>query len=123
MEGKKLVANSVHIHFELSIDLLNHCKISDFSLHYEPNPYKPKKDYLPIKGYNEYNHLRKERVEYFHKAINSLNLKSSFKLRNGSNSILKFDLKNHKRFEDVLGEIISIMEEISPLVDDMLKVT
>lgn len=122
-DGEKLLANSINIHFELSINLLRYSKVSDFALHYEPNPYKPKKDYVSVSGYNNYELLREKRREYFHEVIKEWNQNKQFTLRNGSNSILKININKSEKFEDVVKELMTILEKLSPLVDDMVKLS
>ena len=120
-DGEKLMANSCNIHFELSINLLSNRNVLDFALHYEPNPYKPKKEYISVNGYDQYELLREKRCKYFHQLIKDLNQNKLFTLRNGSNSILKININKHQKFKDVVNELIKIMEKISPMVDDMMK--
>lgn len=120
-DGKKLTADSVSIHFELSIDLLHPNAVTDFALHYEPNPYQPKKKYMKVDGYSDYEQLREQRTAFFHHSINKLTQNQGFIKRNGSNSILKITLDKNDRFEDVVRELIASMKKLTPLVDEMLE--
>ncbi|MGF2616356.1 hypothetical protein FZC84_01060 [Rossellomorea vietnamensis] len=122
-DGKKLTADSVSVHFELSIDLLTSNAVTDFALHYEPNPYKPKKKYMMVDGYSKYVLLREERAAFFHQHIDKQNQNREFIKRNGSNSILKIPIKNNDRFEKVIEELAASMDKLSPLVDEMLELT
>ncbi|WP_394139435.1 PD-(D/E)XK nuclease family protein [Cytobacillus oceanisediminis] len=122
-DGEKLLANSMNIHFELSINLLNFSKVSDFALHYEPNPYKPKKDYSNVEGYKEYELLREKRYDYLHQLIKDLDQKELFAIRKGSNSILRININNNQRFEDVVRELIAVMEKLTPLIDHMVNIS
>ncbi|WP_409250671.1 PD-(D/E)XK nuclease family protein [Bacillus sp. SCS-153A] len=120
-DGSKLTADSVSVHFELSIDLLSINAVTDFAMHYEPNPYQPKKAYMKVDGYSDYVQLREQRIASFHHSINKLNQKKDYIKRNGSNSILKININKNDHFEDVIKELIANMEKLSPLVDEMLE--
>ncbi|EDL66560.1 hypothetical protein BSG1_04370 [Bacillus sp. SG-1] len=67
--------------------MLNSSAVTDFALHYEPNPYKPKKEYIKVDGYIEYVQLREGRTAFFHQGINKLNQNEGYIKRKGSNSI------------------------------------
>jgi hypothetical protein len=121
-DGKRLFANSTNIHFELSINLLNSNADPDFALHYEPNPYKPKREYVSVEGYNEYEQLREKRNEEFHKLINQLEEKKLFTLRKGSNSLLRVNIMQSKRFGDIISELVKIMGQVTPLVDQIVNI-
>lgn len=122
-DGKTLSANSMNIHFELSIDLIHYNKVIDLALHYEPNPYKPKKQYESVKGYLDYEALRAKRRDQFHQAIKQMNQADRFIPRTaGSNSILRIQVKDHKTFESLTHELIEIMGLLTPLIDEAIKV-
>ena len=119
--GVRLSPHSANIHFELSVDLLTFTPVSDFALHYEPNPYKPKNKYSTVEGYKEYELLRKKRRESFHHSVKEFNEGSVFTLRTGSNSILRINLSNNKSFEEVVRELIARMEQLTPYIDEFLN--
>jgi hypothetical protein len=52
----------MNIHFEISINLLHSSDAPEFALHYEPNPYKPKREYVSVVGYQTYKELREKKV-------------------------------------------------------------
>ncbi len=120
--GVRLSPRSANIHFELSIDLLNDRPVSDFALHYEPNPYKPKNKYSTVEGYKEYELLRTKRRESFHRSVKELNEGSVFTLRTGSNSILRINIKDNKCFEEVVRELVERMEKLTPYIDEFLNI-
>ncbi|WP_409271513.1 PD-(D/E)XK nuclease family protein [Neobacillus sp. SCS-31] len=118
--GKVLMAQSMNLHFELAINLLAGNTGTDFSVHYEPHPYKPKKDYERVAGYKDYENLRKERARAFHELINQLDRKTKYRLRNGSNSILKINLGKTETFRDIIDEIVGAIGELSPLLEKIV---
>ncbi|RIW28202.1 hypothetical protein D3H55_22110 [Bacillus salacetis] len=120
-DGKKMTADSVSVHFELSIDLLSTNAKTDFYLHYEPNPYKPQKKYMKVDGYSDYENLREKRTAIFHQKIDELSENSQFIKRNGSNSILKINIEKNDKFQEVIEELTASMEKLTPLVDEMLN--
>lgn len=122
-DGQVLRPTSANIHFELSINLLGYSKVQDFHLHYEPNPYKPKKDYQKVPGYSEYELLRAARRQMFHDDIKDLECYKIVTPRTGSNSFLRISLQENDRFEDVSNQLMVIMNQISPLIDKLLKTT
>lgn len=121
-DGNVLLPTSANIHFELAVNLLENSKVKDFHLHYEPNPYKPKDRYLNIEGYSEYDKLRTTRREKFHRAIKGLECYSLLTPRTGSNSFLRISINQNERFEEVINELAIIMNQISPLVDNILEI-
>jgi hypothetical protein len=121
-DGQVLLPTSANIHFELSINLLGNSKVKDFHLHYEPNPYKPKDRYLNIEGYSEYDKLRTIRREKFHEDIKGLDCYTLLTPRTGSNSFLRISIKQNERFEEVINELAIIMNQITPLIDNILEV-
>lgn len=119
-DGNVLLPTSANIHFELSINLLGYSKVKDFALHYEPNPYKPKKEYENVKGYPEYEVLRANRRDKFHGEIKGLECYSILSARTGSNSFLRIRIKENERFTDVTNQLVTIMNQITPLIDHFL---
>lgn len=120
-DGNVLLPTSANIHFELSINLLGYSKVKDFHLHYEPNPYKPKDKYMNVNGYPEYEKLRANRREKFHGDIKELACYGLLTPRTGSNSFLRIRLNENKNFEDIISQLATIMNQITSLVDGMIK--
>ena len=118
----KLSKNTVDIHFELYIDMLNHISSPSFALHYEPNPYKGKNKILAIAGYEEYDSMRTKRRDEFHQSIIRMKPINDFSLRYGSNSFLKIEIKEHQTFQLLIRELINCIVKLSPFVDDMLNI-
>jgi len=120
--GTKLTKNTVDIHFELYIDMLNPNSSPSFALHYEPNPYMGKSKSLAIAGYEEYDSMRTKRRDEFHQSIIRVKPINDYSLRYSSNSFLKIEIKEHQTFQLLIRELIDSIVKLSPLVDDMLNV-
>lgn len=120
-DGNILLPTSANIHFELAVNLLDYNNVKDFHLHYEPNPYKPKDRYINVKGYSEYDKLRAKRREKFHEEIKKLTCYNILTPRTTSNSFLRIILNENERFEEVINQIATIMNQITPLIDDMIN--
>lgn len=119
-DGQVLLPTSANIHFELSVNLLGFSKVNDF--HYEPNPYKPKKNYENVNGYPQYEELRAKRREVFHEAIKGIDCYSLLTQRTGSNSFLRISINENERFEDVIKQVVKIMNQITPVIDNILEI-
>ncbi|WP_270584636.1 hypothetical protein [Bacillus smithii] len=122
--GKELQANSINIHFEVTVNLVGSSpgKVSSFSVHYEPNPYKSKKTYEGIPGYEKYTMLRSKRTKAFHQSVLNSDFSNEVSLRNGSNSILFVPLNDHTTFEGLIEELLQKMKNIEPYIDFMLQI-
>lgn len=101
---------------------MDYSKVKDFHLHYEPNPYKPKDKYEKVTGYPEYVNLRTKRREAFHEAIKGLDCYRILTPRKGSNSFLRISINQNERFEEVINELVTIMNQITPLIDNILEI-
>lgn len=97
-------------------------KVSGFSVHYEPNPYKSKKTFEVIPSYEKYTMLRSKRKKAFHQSVLNSDFLNEASLRNGSNSILFVPLNDHTTFEGLIEELLQKMENIAPYIDYMLEI-
>ncbi|MEG2936505.1 MAG: hypothetical protein RR844_08450, partial [Clostridium sp.] len=110
------------IHLEFSFDILN--KSIKLLLHYETNPYIPKKSLIKWsreEDYKKYNDRRELVKVKLHDKINKLG-NSNIKTYNGSNQIASISIDINE--ETSVKEFIAIVEvyckEITELVDEVL---
>ncbi|MEG2985371.1 MAG: hypothetical protein RR835_11765, partial [Peptostreptococcaceae bacterium] len=115
--------NTYDIHLELSFDLMS--KVIKLPLHYETNPYIPKKKLesnCSLEDYQDYIDARNQVVTKLHSKIDSLK-DDNINSYNGSNQIASITIKlnDNTTVKEFLDVVVLYSSKIALIVDDLLE--
>ncbi|MEG2869540.1 MAG: hypothetical protein RR894_17545 [Terrisporobacter sp.] len=115
--------NTYDIHLELSFDLMS--KVIKLPLHYETNPYIPKKKLesnCNLEDYEDYINARNQVVTKLHRKIDNLK-DNNINSYNGSNQIASITIKlnDNTTVKEFLDAVVSYSNKIALIVDDSLE--